>query len=194
MVIGVLNLIHYANPKSREKVKSMEEHLIYSNDVVSTFNDIKANLQDYFPDLSSDDYDTIDDNQIWEEAYREVETNLHDEQSNCNIELEGDIVLIGTLERWYGSRNAHKELGTTNIGKAFLKAMQSWNGDNTFAIYTKGNKLLISQTGHDNPTNPSIMEFRVLKPGKTLSGSYPDMIMCTEPLGQKVAKIYNWEV
>ncbi len=167
------------------------KHVIYDNDVCQMYDDIKENISDFFPDLDEDD-NTPSDEEIWELAYEEVEDRLGDEQMNLDKELSGEIVLIGTYERWNGSFNVYKGLGTNNLGKALEKAVASWSGDNSFEIYVENGRMYISQRGHDNPTNPSVMEFRMLKPDKELYGKRRYQLMVTEPLGRIPAEIYGW--
>lgn len=90
-------------------------------------------------------------------------------------------------------RSAYKELKTNNLGKALEEAIQSWEGDNSFEIYVEDGRMYISQRGHDNPTNPSVAEFRMLKPDEELYDGEANLLDITEPLGKIPSEVYGWE-
>ncbi|MBO4847013.1 MAG: hypothetical protein J5525_12085 [Lachnospiraceae bacterium] len=128
---------------------------IWNNDVCERYDYVSE-------EYSTDDYT---ESQLWDIAYDDVRNDLECSQMNLDIEKNGEIFLIGTLQRWNGSVSVHKNLNTRNIGEAMDRALDCFEGDNSFEIYCEDGKMLISQTGHDNPCNPSIMEFRALKKG-----------------------------
>ena len=162
----------------------MKRHEIWNNDVCDLFDALKEDRE----------YDeTVPDSEIWEEASELVWDYLGDEVSNLNKNLPGEVVLIGNKCRWNGTFSAYKQLGTNNLGKALEKAVQSFEGDNSFYIFCEGSRMLMTQTGHDNPTNPSMLEFRMLKPGKELYGKRRYQMLITEPLAEKCAEFYGWE-
>ena len=169
------------------------KHEVWNNDVCDMYDAIRKEPTEFFPDHDEED---ITDSMMWDEAYELVDQYLGDEKMNCDINKENHIILMGTLQRWDGGRAAYKDLGTCNIGEAFQKAISAWDGDNTFHIYVEGQKLLISQTGHDNPCSPSVMEFRVLKDYHSLDDmwdcSVENMRKHSKCLGREVRDVYGW--
>ena len=173
-------------------LKETTKKLVWDNDVCDAYNYIKDNLEEY-------DLTDPSDEEIWNKAYEEIDIRLGDEKMNLDIEKDGGIFLIGNYERWNGSYSVNKDLKTSNIGEALQKAISCWDGDNSFEIYVDKNRLLISQTGHDNPTNPSIMEFRVMKGYDSLDEFAYDHKMSVAnikrnslSLGDEVRKVYGW--
>ena len=134
----------------------MKTHVIWENDICSIHDDILNNPEYY------DENNEIDDTWAWEYAQTQVDDDLDDQVRNLNIDKKNNIFLIGNYERWNGSYDVHKDLETNNIGEAIKKAVEN-REDGSCRVYVEGRKLLISWTGHDNPVNPSVMEFRVFK-------------------------------
>ena len=153
---------------------------------------------DFFCDIEEEELSELSDQDYWDEAYRQIEDWFYTEMMNLDVKAPGKIILIGTMERWNGSFSAYKELGTDNIGEALEKAVQSFDGDNIFEAYCESDtgKMLISQTGHDNPTNPSVFEFRALKVDMydLDDDSQKTLLEASEPIGRYAADVYGWEM
>lgn len=167
------------------------KNIIYSNDVCSMYDEIKKNPREFF----SDEEGEVSDEQMWNEAYDQIELSLEDEQANLDIDLPGELILIGTLERWNGAYPVYKELDTRNIGEGIVKAMASFGGDNHFEVYVEDGKMKISQLGHDNPTNPSIMEFRQITVDlyDLDSDDTATLIANSLPIARQVCDVYGWD-
>lgn len=160
----------------------MEEiHNIWHNDVCEIYDALKKETPDEKDDI------------LWSNAYEQINQWFEDEQSNLDVNAPGSLIIIGTLELWNGSHSAYKRLSTVNIGEALPEICKSFQGDNIIHIYEQGGSVYISQTGHDNPTNPSIFELRALTTDfddleddsqKTLKSN-------SQPIGDIVSKIYG---
>ena len=171
----------------------MTKYTIWDNDVVAMHDSIAKEPAEFGLD------EDITDEEAWKEAYAEVDRYLDDETANCDIQKKGEIFAIGHIQRWNGERAAYKGLNTHNIGDAFIKAIQSFESENSFELYVEGNKLFLSQLGHDNPTNPSIIELRECT-GESLEDlifehgdSYDILQKYSKPLGKDVCSVYGWE-
>lgn len=136
----------------------MDKFEIWNNDAC----DIYDSLRD--EELVDIDEEDIDEEYLWDLAY-EIVSNYKDEQIKniLDIDMMHNLIAVGNLERWNGSRSAYKDLETENIADAIDVVLGAYDGDNSFSVYVEDGKLLVSQLGHDNPTNPSIMEIRMLK-------------------------------
>ena len=171
----------------------MQKHLVWDNDVCNMYDAIRKEPSEFFPEMDTED---ITDDMMWNEAYAQVEQNLGDEKANCDKDVDNHIFLMGTYVRWNGSHSVYKDLGTCNIGEALSKAIACWDGDNSFEIYVEGGRLLISQTGHDNPCNPSIMEFRVPKNYTSVDDMPKDdadyLRRHSKGLAREVREVYGW--
>ena len=169
-------------------------HTIWDNDACTMFDAISK-----APDEFGLDGNPCDD-EIWDEAYRQIENNLGDEIANCDITKEGEIIAIGTIERWCGSYKAYKSLKTHNIGEAFQKILAAFSGDNSFELYEDNGEVYLTQRGHDNPTNPSIFMLRELNANSLddflldNDDSQEDLMKNSKALGSDVCKVYGWEI
>ena len=170
---------------------------IWENDACREYQEMEANPAEYWPDEEEGFYENLTEEAKWEEVYDRIQTWFEDECANLNINTNGQIILTGRIVRWDGPRSAYKLLDTTNIGKAMKKAIQSFgNGDNYFEIYVEDGRMFISQTGHDNPTNPSIIEFRSMTCDfyEDLEDDRPETILRNSvSIAPTVCKVYGWE-
>lgn len=76
------------------------------------------------------------------------------------------------------------------------KAISKFSGDNDFEIFVEDGKMMISQLGHDNPVNPSVFEFRVVRPESDyceIGLSHEENLKATRRIGDIVAKVYGWK-
>ncbi len=155
---------------------------IWDNDVCEAFENILAEDPE------------IDEEQAWEDAYLSVSEWLADEVTNLDVEAKGSLIAVGTLERWNGSCKAYKELDTCNIGKAIEKVIEAFSGDNAFNVYEEAGKLLVSQTGHDNPVSPSVFEIRELTCDMDELDDYNQcsLIANSKPCGCYACEVYGW--
>lgn len=165
-----------------EVIPEAEEHLIWHNDECIVFDGLK------------EDYPDEDEDTLWEMAGSQITEWLEDEKVNLDVEAPGEIVAIGTLERWDRPRSAYKELGTANIGEAVAKTIASFGGINTFRVYVKGTGLYVSQTGHDNPVNPSVFELRAYSKDFDWFkvDSNEQLMDDSQPIGSIVSAVYGW--
>lgn len=56
--------------------------------------------------------------------------------------------------------------------------------------------MKISQLGHDNPVNPSVFEFRVVRPESDyceIGLSREENLKATRRIGDIVANVYGWK-
>lgn len=173
------NPLYKPNP-----LKNNEKHMVWDNDVCAAFESLKEEHGDEVPE-----------DELWEDARDEIERSLDDETANLDIDLDRDIIMVGTMERWDKPRKAYKNTGIRNIGQAVRESTGYFGGiENSFEIYVVNNRLMLSQTGHDNPTNPSVFEFRVLtRDFDDLPDDLPDtLISNSRPLGPMVREVYGW--
>ncbi len=162
-------------------------HTIFSTDVCDEYEALRLDPE----------YEEESDDVIWEMACENVSEHMDDELDyNLNKGLKSEIVLVGTVCTWRGSFSAFKFINTKNIGEAIKKAMCSFEGgDNTFEAYVTNGRVYLSQYGHDNPTNPSIIEFRMLNPeaDKEELNSVEDIEKNSIPITPFVNEVYGWE-
>ena len=173
-----------------------EKHMIFSNDVCREYDYIKQNPEEFLPDDEE-----MTDGIAWNLAYEIVDANLDAEIENLSS-IEGTLIAFGKIERWNGFGTAYKELQADNLGEALKEVMEAFSGDNTFDIFVEDEDVIVTQVGHDNPTNPSILVIRAIK--KEYENEDVDDLFyeksesewrdVTYSLGDKVADIYGWDL
>lgn len=76
------------------------------------------------------------------------------------------------------------------------KAVSLFSEDDTIEIFVENERMKISQLGHDNPVNPSVFEFRVVRPEndrREVGLSYKENLKITRRIGDIVANVYGWK-
>lgn len=165
----------------------MKKRMIWNNDVCSEMNALE---KDGFFAESETEEEKMD------ETYEYISNALSDEASNLDIDLDEDIFLIGVLQRWNGCGSAYADLETSNVGEAMEKAVSLFSEDDTIEIFVENERMKISQFGHDNPVNPSVFEFRVVRPEndrREIGLSYKENLKATRRIGDIVANVYGWK-
>lgn len=165
----------------------MEKRMIWNNDVYSKMNALEKD--GFFAESETEE-------EKMNETYEYISNALSDEAANLDIDLEEDIFLIGVLQRWDGCDSAYADLETSNIGEAIKKAVSLFSGDDTIEIFVEDERMKISQLGHDNPVNPSVFEFRVVRPENNyyeIGLSHEENLKMTRHIGDIVANAYGWK-
>ncbi len=172
---------------------------IWSNEITQDMLDEEKEI--YLNDNPEMENEATDD-LYFDLARERIQNEFEDEICNLDINMTGEIFLMGTLERWDGAHAAYKPLSAQNIGDAIKNAVNCFDGDNTFEIGIEDGKLLIKQWGHDNPTSPSVFEFRSVQDHKTLedmifaedSDSHKTMLSHSVSPAKQVCDVYGWDL
>ena len=164
----------------------MEKRMIWNNDVCSLMNALEKG--GFFAESETEE-------EKMDETYEYISNALSDEAANLDIDLEEDIFLIGEFQRWNGRGSAYANLETSNIGEAIKKAVALFSENDTIEVFVEDERMKISQLGHDNPVNPSVFEFRVVRPESDyyeIGLSHEENLKATRHIGDIVAKVYGW--
>lgn len=168
----------------------MKKRMIWNNDVRSKMDALEKDGFFAESEIKSEE-------EKIELTCEHISNTLADEISNLeNISLEGDIFLIGVLQRWDGRGSAYADLETSNVGEAIKKAVSLFSEDDAIEIFVKDERMKISQLGHDNPVNPSVFEFRVVRPENNyceIGLSHKENLKITRRIGDIVANVYGWK-
>ncbi len=167
----------------------MEKRMIWNNDVGSEMDALEKDGFFAESEITSEE-------EKMDAAYEHINSVLADEVSNLDVDLEGDIFLIGVLQRWDGCGSAYTNLETSNVGEAIKKAVSLFSGDDAIEIFVEDGRMKISQLGHDNPVNPSVFEFRVVRPENNyceIGLSHEENLKMTRRIGDIVANVYGWK-
>jgi len=167
----------------------MKKRMIWNNDVCSEIDALEKDGFFAESEITSEE-------EKMDAAYEHISNALSDEAANLDIDLKEDIFLIGVLQRWDGCGSAYTNLETSNVGEAIKKAVSLFSGDDAIEIFVEDERMKISQLGHDNPVNPSVFEFRVVRPESDyceIGLSREENLKATRRIGDIVAKVYGWK-
>lgn len=115
-------------------------------------------------ELSNDeDYKHLEIGSLYEMANDMLFTDYEELKHLLDIDLDGEIVLMGRLVRWNGPISLIKECHTRNLGEAIDAAYHSFDGDNRITFFIQNGELMMEQYGHDNPCSPSLFKIRSVK-------------------------------
>lgn len=164
-----------------------ETHIIWHNDAVEEYEALEKELTE---EMSNNEEEVL-----WQMAYDRISQWLDDEKANLDKKAAGQLFLIGTLQRWNGAYSVYKLLNTSNIGESLSEIIESFSGDNTIRIYAQGEHVYVSQTGHDNPVNPSVFELRTFAVDfDNLDDDNTQTLMAnSHPIGSIVNEVYGWK-
>lgn len=179
----------------------MNKNIIWISDI--TDEDLEAAKENYLINNEDATEEDVTDSDIYDWAEQtKMDDLVFEEENLMDVKMPGEIFLVGVLERWNGSHSAYKSLKTNSVGNALREAVMSFGGDNSFEIAIEDGKVLIRQWGHDNPTNPSIFEFRSVKGCDSLDSLiYVEdkddtefLMKNSESPAKEICEVYGWEV
>ena len=82
------------------------------------------------------------------------------------------------------------------LEKRLKKAVALFSENDTVEVFVEDERMKISQLGHDNPVNPSVFEFRVVRSENSryeIGLSYKKNLKVTRRIRDIVAKVYGWK-
>ena len=167
----------------------MKKRMIWNNDVCSEIDALEKDGFFAESEITSEE-------EKMDAAYEHINTALNDEAYNLSIDAGADIFLIGELQRWNARGSAYANLETSNIGEAIKKAVALFSENDTIEVFVEDERMMISQLGHDNPVNPSVFEFRVVRPESDyceIGLSREENLKATRRIGDIVANVYGWK-
>lgn len=157
------------------------KHVIWTNEI---------NVKDWEDDIR-EMYPNIEDDEIYEVAYRENEMYFYDEKANMDKELGKPIVIIGNLGLWNGRRNGWKLTNKTNLNDIFTDTCGDY-----VTWYVEDGEIKCEDIHHDG-TN--YYTYRVVKDGisdwefEEMMYDGKDIDELTDKLGKFACDIYGWE-
>lgn len=158
------------------------KHIIWTNDL--NYDDWKDSLEEDYPELSEEQRINL--------MYEINDEYFSDEQSNLDKNLDGEIVVIGTLGLWDGKKYGYKIIKEKN-----LSAVMEGNFCDNLTWYVEDDEVMCKDVHHDG-TNYYV--YRMLKIDSYDFEEYAwehtlqDAVeKYTEPLGHYVKEIYGLE-
>lgn len=137
----------------------------------------------------------IDDKDVWDRIYSEIDWSFDDEYRNLNIETENDIIAVASMGLWNGRRTGYKLLNRRNLSEIMSCGNEDYNH-----LYYDGFNVYKKAIHHDG-TN--YIMFREVRPDvnieKLCDKIYNNEVISratlnryTRSLRRYVKKIYGW--
>lgn len=137
----------------------------------------------------------IDNEDVWDRIYNEIDWSFDDEIRNLDVETKGDIIAIANMGLWHGRRLGYKILDKNNLKEVLCCGNEDYNH-----LYYDGFNVYKEAIHHDG-TN--FILFREVRPDVNIEGLC-DMIYNNEDISKStlnrytrslrryVKKIYGW--
>ena len=138
-------------------------------------------------------------NYDYAEAVEALAEDLELEVDTLNsADVKRPLVAVGTIVRWDGPREGHLLLKSGKLGDALKETVRSFTGDGLISseVSTDG-RLIVRALGHDNPTNPSVVEIRELTVGDPEDAEFSnnaELVASSEPTGAKAMAAYGFDL
>lgn len=133
----------------------------------------------------------------WDE---EAEISFHDEKDNLNIPVDGEILVIKTLNLWNGQKVCCSVIRRNTIGDLLERFMDG----NTFYVDAETGDFICEAYHHDGTNCYCFREISADAPNDHIDDliykiedgeKYDrDLHAFTNPFGGRIAKVYGWEV
>lgn len=155
------------------------------------FDEIKNTLAEEW----DDEFEDIDDNDVWNRIYNEINWSYDDELYNLDIDTEGDIIAIASMDLWNGIRTGYKLLNRRNLNEIMSCGNEDYNH-----LYYDGFNVCKKAIHHDGI---NYIMFREVRPEVNID-RLCDMIYNNEEISKAtlnrytrslrryVKKIYGW--
>ena len=167
-------------------MKTTTKHILWTNEI--DYDDWKEDLEAVYPD--EEGYDEEDRIRI---MYEDNNSYLEDEKANLNKELNMELVMIGHLGLWDGTRHGWKRIKGTNLNDIFSETCGDYV---TWYVDGKTGDVCCTDKHHDG-TNHYI--YRAIKPELSdwdfdeAMAIGTDIDELTIKLGNYVADIYGFK-
>ena len=137
----------------------------------------------------------IDDKDVWDRVYSEIDWSFEDELNNLDVETEGDIIAIANMGLWNGRRTGYKLLNRRNLSEILSCGNEGYNH-----LYYDGFNVYKEARHHDGTNH---IMFREVRPDVNIE-KLCDMIYnnevisratlnrYTRSLRRYVKRIYGW--
>ena len=155
------------------------------------FDEVKNTLAEEW----DDEPENVNDNEVWDRIYCEIDRSFDDELSNLDVKTEGDIIAIASMGLWNGRRTGYKLLSRRNLNEIMSCGNEDYNH-----LYYDGLNVHKKAIHHDG-TN--YIMFREVRPDVNIEKlcdriynneeiSNATLNRYTRSLRKYVKQIYGW--
>lgn len=176
----------------RRRYYNMTVRTIFNDDPTKfKFDEVKNTLAKEW----NEEPESIDNDDVWDRIYNEIDWTFDDEFNNLDIKTENDIIAIANMGLWYGKRTGYKLLSRRNLNEIMCCGGEDYNH-----LYYDGFNVYKEAIHHDG-TN--YIMFREVRPDvnieKLCDIIYNNEVInratlnrYTRSLRRYVKRIYGW--
>lgn len=165
--------------------------IINDNPAEYDFNEVKDTLAEEL----NKERENIDNNDVWEYIYNDIEYSYDEGLRDLNVDTEGEIIAIASMGLWNGRCSGYAILDKNNLKEILYCGNEDYNH-----LYYDGFNVYKKASHHDGTNH---IMFREVRPDVDIE-KLCDKIYNNEPtskatlnrytrsLGRYVKQIYGW--
>lgn len=142
------------------------------------FDEIKSTLAEEW----DEDPENIDNNDVWDKIYSEINWSYNDELLNLNVDTEGDIIAIASMGLWNGKCSGYKILDKNNLKEILYYGNEDYNH-----LYYDGFNVYKDAIHHDGTNH---IMFREVRPDVDIEKLF-DKIYNNKPISKATLNRYT---
>lgn len=142
------------------------------------FDEIKSTLAEEW----DEDPENIDDNDVWDRVYNEIDWSYNDELLNLNVDTEGEIIAIASMGLWNGRCSGYAILDKNNLKEILYCGNKDFNH-----LYYDGFNVYKKASHHDGTNH---IMFREVRPDVDIEKLF-DKIYNNKPISKATLNRYT---
>lgn len=131
-----------------------------------------------------DECENLTEDELYQLASETLYDDLEIERTNLDIELPGQIIVIGRLGLWFGTRQGYKLLHSSNV-KDILYSL--CRGESTCHYFSDGYDICATEAHHDG-TN--FYTYRYIRPDVDID-PFLNLVASGAPIASSIMKKYT---
>ena len=152
--------------------------IINDNPAEYDFNEVKDTLAEEL----NKERENIDNNDVWEYIYNDIEYSYDEGLRDLNVDTEGEIIAIASMGLWNGKSSGYKILDKNNLKEILYCGNKDFNH-----LYYDGFNVYKKASHHDSTNN---IMFREVRPDVDIEKLF-DKIYNNEPISKATLNRYT---
>lgn len=152
--------------------------IINDNPAEYDFNEVKDTLAEEL----NKERENIDNNDVWEYIYNDIEYSYDEGLRDLNVDTEGDIIAIASMGLWNGKSSGYKILDKNNLKEILYCGNKDFNH-----LYYDGFNVYKKASHHDDTNH---IMFREVRPDVDIEKLF-DKIYNNEPISKATLNRYT---
>lgn len=152
--------------------------IINDNPAEYDFNEVKDTLAEEL----NKERENIDNNDVWEYIYNDIEYSYDEGLRDLNVDTEGEIIAIASMGLWNGKSSGYKILDKNNLKEILYCGNKDFNH-----LYYDGFNVYKKASHHDDTNH---IMFREVRPDVDIEKLF-DKIYNSEPISKATLNRYT---